>query len=181
VRVTGAQPINLHPIANSREWAALHGGFVSDQWRVMYDPVRREYRATVKTYSPLAGSAVSAKWRRCVTIMTSPDGEHWQPTGRLVETDLAFDTYVASHAPRQHPELPAWSELHDLPLQRYEGLIVGFYNILSVFDEDGAGGKEICGANSEHFLAWSRDGVNWSRTEQRTPIIPAPAGTDYWD
>lgn len=171
---------DLGRLAGMAERRPIDGGLVSDQWRVMYDPVRREYRATAKTWAPLAGSKVPGKSRRAVTVLTSRDGINWHHTGRIIQTDLAYDAYAEQLPNRAHPQIPAWSELHDKNMQRYEQLIVSVDCILFFVDEDGAEGREITGKNTKHFLTWSRDGVNFSRPIEREPFIPVAWGTPDW-
>jgi len=180
VVVRDPRGLNLHPVTNVAQGREVNGGLISDMLRVMYDPVLNRYLCTQRTWAPLAGSKVPAKWRRAVALYTSDDGLQWTNTGRLVQTDQQFDRYVERLGHREHPGIPAWSELHDMPVQRYEGLLIGLYGLLFFYDEDGAGGREITGTETEHFLGWSRDGLNWSRAEQRKPVIPMPHGREDW-
>lgn len=180
IRIVDPQRINLHPVTNTPEGRQQNGSLVSDMLRVMYDPVLKRYLCTQRTWAPLSGSKVPAKWRRAVALYTSPDGIKWTNTGRLIQTDAAFDRHVEQLPHRRIHDIPAWSELHDMTVQRYEGLIICLYGLLYFYDEDGAKGREIAGSETEHFLGWSRDGLNWSRAEQRVPLIPMPHGSDDW-
>lgn len=179
-KVTDPKQLSLGVFPGFAEIRGVHARAVSDQWRVMYDPVNAEYRATAKTWATLAGSKVPAKFRRAITIMTSKDAKKWTHTGRIIQTDLAYDRYAEQLPNRKDRSIPAWSELHDMNLQRYEQLLVGLNCILFTYDENGAGGKEIIGSNTKHFLTWSRDGLGWSRPERRVPLIPVEWGTDDW-
>ncbi len=172
--------ISWNPITNIIEGRQKVGPLINDLTHVMYDPVLERYLASVRTWSPLAGSKEQAKWRRAAALYTSNDGIKWKNTGRLLQTDLKFDEYVENLGHRQRRDLPAWGELHDLPMQRYEGLIIGLNGILFFYDVDVAKQKEIAGMETAYFLGWSRDGVNWSRPYERRPLIDMPWGTEDW-
>lgn len=171
---------SFNPITNLQQGRAEVGPLVNDLIHVMYDPVLKRYLATVRTWAPLSGSKEQSKWRRAVAIYTSEDGVKWHNTKYLLQTDLAFDHYVENLPHRERHDLPAWSEFHDLPVQRYERLIIGLNGILFFYDEDIAKQREIAGTETAYFLGWSRDGYNWSRTFERQPLIDMPKGTEEW-
>jgi len=180
IQAVEKRPLDWHPITNLPECRAVTGSMVSDLLHVAYDPVTERYLATLRTFAPLAGSKHQAKWRRAVALHTSRDGIAWQATGRLVETDLVYDQFVEQLPHRERSDLPAWSELHDMPVQRYEGLLLGLNGLLFFYDEDIARQKEITGTETAYFLTWSRDGLNWSRPAERRPLLNLPHGTDAW-
>lgn len=181
-KVVEKHHINWHPITNIPEGKLLNGGLINDLTHVMYDPVLDRYLATVRTWAPLAGSKVPGKWRRSVAFYTSRDGIEFENTGRLLQADLPMDRYVENLAHRKRHDLPAWGELHDMPVQRYENLLIALQGILFFYDEDPAKQREITGTETSYFLGWSRDGLNWSRTmpEKRDVLIDMPHGSDSW-
>lgn len=180
IRVEEFTPVHWQPITNMPEGRVEAGPMVSDLLHVMYDPVLKRYLATVRTFAPLAGSRHPAKWRRAVALFVSEDGVEWTDTKRLVQTDLAYDEFVENLPYRENQQLPAWGELHDLPLQRYESLIVGLDGILFFYSEDLDKHTEIAGTDTAYFLSWSRDGFNWSRPFERKPLLDLPHGSDEW-
>ncbi len=180
IHVVQKQGITWAPITNIPEGRKVVGPLINDLIHVMYDPVLKQYLATVRSWAPLSGAKAPAKWRRAVALYTSHNGVDWKNTGRLLQTDLKYDEYVENLEHRQRRDLAAWSELHDMPVQRYEGLIIGLNGILFFYDEDIARQKEMSGTETAYFLGWSHDGVNWSRPYERTQLINMPYGTDEW-
>lgn len=180
IHASQPQRFSFNPITNLQEGRREVGPLLNDLIHVMYDPVLQRYLATVRTWAPLSGSKEPSKWRRAVAIYTSKDGVKWDHTKYLLQTDLAFDQYVENLPHRKRQDLPAWSEFHDMPVQRYERLIIGLNGILFFYDEDISRQREITGTETAYFLGWSRDGYNWSRTFERRPIIDLPHGTPEW-
>jgi hypothetical protein len=151
------------------------GKFVSDGYRLTFDPIDRRYHVAVKSWAPLGGSVVPAQWRRTIAFGTSDDGVKWTFRERMLECDLADDAFVQAVSPRKDASLPAWAEIEQMTHYRYEGLIIGHPNVIHFYD------KYLGGYETTSHLAWSRgDYANWARPRVRRPFLSSDAGTPYW-
>jgi hypothetical protein len=151
------------------------GKFVSDGYRLTYDPVDRRYHVALKSWAPLGGSVVPAQWRRTIALGVSDDGIQWSFRERMLECDLADDQFVQAASPRTDVTQPAWAEIEQMTHYRYEGLIIGHLNVIHFYD------KYLGGYETSSHLAWSRgDYMNWARPRARTPFLFNERGTPYW-
>lgn len=182
------QNLNMPTTPNSIETRQATGRFNSDTARFAYDPVDKLFRAHIRTSSPLSGSAVPNVWRRAVAPAVSQDGITWTFSGRVLQADLLDDLYVANLPYRQQKDKPAWAELHDMSLFRYEGLLIGLADLMMFYDR-GVDSFPIrtsffpaSGLNTIEFLSWSRDGNNWSRPVERRPFLAVDSspGTSHY-
>jgi hypothetical protein len=163
-------------LPNIKEMQDAVGLWTSDGYRLLYDPVWKKFLVAVKSWAPLAGSVVPAQWRRTVALGTSEDGYNVHFRERMVECDLADDQFIADYsAPtRKIPEMPAWAEIEQMSLYRYEGLILGFPNFIHFYD------KFYGGNEATAHMWWTYDWKNWSKPREPQPFLNYEYDTSYW-
>ncbi|MCF7837873.1 MAG: hypothetical protein K9N49_04515 [Candidatus Marinimicrobia bacterium] len=174
-------------IPNAKEKLEATGVFNADRSNVSYDPVTGRYLGMFKTWTQLEGGRDSEAWRRSVALAVSGTGTDWTFSGDILTVDLADDDWLHGHphvaAPEQRnaADPPPRSELHDMGVFRYEGLLLGIRNHMYVYPVAGNNrrGHEAgrFGQHStEQFLTWSRDFEIWQRppSAERRPLFPVP-------
>ena len=134
---------------------------VSDAgWGFMYDPDRRKYQLYTRRVPNLP---------RDISLYESYDLVNWQDMGRIIVPGDEYDP-------------PEMCNFQGMTPFMYEGFCLGLLNthyslpgaeIHEVWNKppDGHPGADILG-KVDIQLAYSRDGRNWSRPKDRTPIIP---------
>ncbi|MBI2195346.1 MAG: hypothetical protein HYU36_25475 [Planctomycetes bacterium] len=175
-KIDSMEPIRfMGTLPNQENMYRQVGKFISDGYRLLYDPVDLQYHAAVKSWAPLGGSLVPAQWRRTIAFGVSADGVQWTFRERMLECDLADDAFVQTISPRKDKTLPAWAEIEQMTHYRYEGLIIGHINVIHFYD------RYLGGYETSSHLVWSRgDYVNWARQAMRKPFLFNEPGTPYW-
>lgn len=140
---------------------------VSDEARIMWDAPSARYFGTFKTGLPVPGSVVAERYRRGVAFAWSGNGIKWDFNGKTFTADREDDDYLGAQAYVDHTR-PAWLEIDDMPVFRYQNLIIGLMSCMYMYNGEGGG------MNGETFLAWSRNGGDWQRTHPREPFIAGP-------
>ncbi len=176
-KVDATKPLSgRSEIPHIKEMQDAVGMWTSDGYRLVYDPVTSNYLVAVKSWAPLAGSAVPVQWRRTIALGKSDDGYNVHFQEQMVECDLIDDQFIAEYAAptRKIPDMPAWAEIEQMSLWRYEGLILGIPNYIHFYD------KFLGGNESSAHLWWTYDWKNWSRPRVRKPLLAYPHNTSYW-
>ena len=150
------RPTHVNPILR---------GVSDDVWGFLYDPDRRIYQMHTRRVPNVP---------RDISLYESCDLVNWEDRGRVLV------------APDEH-DPPEMYNLHDLASPFfYEDLCLGMVGTMyfvpdaesyTVFNKHPADGPyQDCGLKNTQ-LAFSRDGVTWSRPRDRSPVIPnGPAG-----
>ena len=150
------KPVHVNPILR---------GVSDDIWGFLYDPDRRTYQLYTRRVPNLP---------RDISLYESFDLVNWEDRGRVL---VAPDEY----------DPPEMYNLHDLASPFfYEDFCLGMVGTMyfvpdaesyTVFNRHPADAPcQDCGLKNTQ-LAFSRDGVTWSRPRDRSPVIPnGPAG-----
>ncbi|MCH2374586.1 MAG: hypothetical protein MK538_10385 [Planctomycetes bacterium] len=153
-----------------------------DESNMSYDPVKREFIATVKTRGDFG---------RSHAITTSKDFEHWTAPRLFFQADkrdqeICLEKIKARRANPQRQQMVADdpkrynADVYNVGVFRYESLYIGMPVLYY------ATGPSEDGRNTDGFkeiqLAVSRDLVDWKRLANRQPFIPpSPIGTGAFD
>lgn len=175
-KVDATSPLRYGEVPNAREMQDAIGRWISDGYRLMHDPLDGKYHLAIKSWAPLSGSDLPSQWRRTVALGRSDDAMTWKFQERMVECDLADDAFIAAYSSptRKMADLPAWAEIEQMSLFRYEGLVLGFANLIHFYD------KFLGGNESSSHLWWTYDWKNWSKPRDRRPFFNYAHDTPYW-
>jgi len=154
-----------------------HGRSADENWGdiidTAYDPLTGLYSLFFRYYGPYSWVDAGLKFHIQTTI---------RRTGRVLSTD--FRQWIDANAPdiifSPDSQDPGITEFYGGPAgaQRRGDLLVGFQRILRD-DVTVAGAPEGAYGAGYTVLAWSRDGLNWTR--ERQPFFsPSPTAGD-WD
>jgi len=137
---------------------------------VIRDPATRKYFAYIRPFIPRHFPR-SVQQKRLGAVLTSDDFIRWSEMKVVLTPDRIDDAWVTS--PEQRTEFYGMngfaygrSYLGIVPLFRIVGIIEKLHPNQSRYD-----------GPMEGQLITSRDGLAWSRMENRSPIIPS--GTDF--
>ena len=143
------RPMHVNPILR---------GVADDLWAFLYDPDRRKYQIYTRRVPNIP---------RDISLYESYDLVNWEDKGRILVGGDEFDS-------------PEMYNLHGIVPFFYGGFYLAMletayflpgaetYSVYSKPSEDWPF-KKI--ANMDTQLAYSRDGVNWARPKDRSPII----------
>ena len=135
----------------------------SDTVTTVRDPSTGDYLAFHKRRAPVRGHE-----RRVVWLAASPDFQTWSESKLILVPDEEDDTWV--RRPEQRTEFYV---LSGFP---YGG---GFLGLLSVFRVEAVPEQGPNDGPVDVQLTHSRDGREWERFEDRSPIIPLGAPGSY--
>ncbi len=142
----------------------------SEVGQVMRDPATRKYFAYIRPYPP-KHFPKAVREKRLGAVLTSDDFVHWSEMKIVLVPDAVDDAWVK--APDQRTEFYAMngfaygrSYLGIVPLFRIERIVEKTEPNRSRYD-----------GPMEGQLITSRDGLNWSRMQNRSPVIPS--GPDF--
>lgn len=176
----GVQPIAS---ADAKTWIKLEVPIIpsSDEFNLSFDPVEKQFLATVKQRGPHG---------RSVFLSTSKDFRHWSKPELIFHADdqdqeLGRETIRRRFADPslQHPiynDPKGYNvDVYNMGVFRYEGLYIGMPALYY------ATGK-LPTVNTDGFhliqLASSRDLRHWQRLGNRQPFIgPSPLGAGAYD
>ena len=151
------RPVHVNPVMR---------GVSDDLWSFLYDPDRRVYQMHTRRVPNLP---------RDISLYESYDLVNWEDRGRVL---VAPDEY----------DPPEMYNLHDMASPFfYEDMQLGLLGTMyfvpdaesyTVFNRHpGDSPFQDYGIKNVQ-LAWTRDGLNWARPEDRTPVIPTgPEGS----
>ena len=146
---------------------ALFDGDVSN---IAYDPVGKQYIATIK--KRMFTARTPGTYERAAFVSTSVDAITWTSPRLAVEGDYADDGAAEAIGGIE-------AQIYGMPVARYESTYVGFPWVFSILDftegESAAAGEGPIDVQ----LASSRDLAHWSRPV-RAPVI-APGAPGAWD
>ncbi len=137
-------------------------GFGDVGW-FMYDEQDSKFRGVVKTYLSIRGHS-----RRSVMYTESDDALNWTLPRPAVLPDLKDDEWAQGHE-------DYYTQFYGMPLVRYESVILGLLEVFRCID----GAKSRDGYIDVRLVS-SRDGRDWQRVGDRSPIVERGAPGE-WD
>lgn len=143
----------------------------SEIGHVMRDPATRKYFVYIRPYGPKHFPA-SVRQKRLGAVVTSDDFVHWSEMKVVLEPDAVDDAWVTR--PGQRTEFYA---MNGFAYGRSYLGIVPVFRITRILDQYGPGQSRYDGP-MEGQLITSRDGLAWSRMEDRSPVIPGGPAYD---
>lgn len=142
----------------------------SEIGQVIRDPITRKYFAYIRPFAP-KHYPKSILQKRLGAVITSDDFVNWSPMSVVLIPDAVDDAWVTSS--EQRTEFYA---MNGFPYGRSYLGIVPLFRITAIIDNPAEGQSGYDGP-MEGQLITSRDGLSWSRMENRSPVIPS--GLDY--
>ena len=130
----------------------------------MYDDLDREWRGIVKTYL-----IIRNKKRRSVMCTVSDDGFNWSLPHPAVIPDKVDDEWTEGNPDH-------YTQCYGMPIFRYESMVLGFLQVFKCTD-----GVASWDGTTDVQLVSSRDGRDWHRVGDRSPILErGPEGSFDW-
>lgn len=142
----------------------------SELGHLMHDPATGKYFAYIRPFSPKYFPA-SNRQKRLGGVVTSADFIHWSEMKVVLEPDEIDDAWVTR--PDQRTEFYAMNGF--AYGNSYLG-IVPLFRITDILETKKPGQSKYDGP-MEGQLITSRDGLQWQRLADRSPVIPS--GTTY--
>lgn len=142
----------------------------SEIGHVVRDPVTRKYFAYIRPFAP-KHYPKNILQKRLGAVITSDDFVNWSPMSIVLVPDEIDDAWVTNS--EQRTEFYA---MNGFPYGRSYLGIVPLFRITAIIQNPAEGQSGYDGP-MEGQLITSRDGLAWSRMENRSPVIPS--GTDY--
>lgn len=143
----------------------------SEIGHVMRDPATRKYFAYIRPYGPKY-FPTSVRQKRLGAVVTSDDFVHWSEMKVVLEPDAIDDAWVTE--PGQRTEFYA---MNGFAYGRSYLGIVPVFRITRIIEQAGPGQSRYDGPMEGQLIS-SRDGLAWSRMDNRSPILPAGATYD---
>jgi hypothetical protein len=134
------------------------------------DPATRKYVAYLRPYLPRFFPE-NEKQKRLGAVTTSDDFVNWAPMQIVLRPDEVDDRWVSS--PEQRTE---FYSMHGFPYGRSYLGVIPLFRITQIHETIGPGQSKYDGPMWGELIT-SRDGIEWHRMEDRTPILPS--GDDY--
>lgn len=137
---------------------------------VIRDPATRKYFAYIRPYPP-KHFPTKLEEKRLGAVLVSDDFVHWSKMKIVLTPDKIDDAWV-----RKSEQRTEFYAMHGFPYGRSYLGIVPLFRIERIVDKVGRDQSRYDGP-MEGQLITSRDGLQWSRMENRSPVIPS--GPDY--
>ena len=160
-----ADGLNWHRYGNDR---LFREG--SEVGHIMRDPATRRYFAYVRPFPP-KHFPKDVRQKRLGALLTSDDFVHWSEMKIVLVPDATDDAWVTK--PEQRTEFYA---MNGFAYGRSYLGIIPVFRITAIVDKTQPTQSRYDGP-MEGQLITSRDGVNWSRMENRSAVIPP--GPDF--
>lgn len=142
----------------------------SEVGHIMRDPQTTQYFAYIRPYAP-KHFPENSRQKRLGAVLTSVDFVHWSEMKVVLEPDAIDDAWVTK--PDQRTEFYA---MNGFAYGRSYLGIIPLFRITRIVEKTDPNQSRYDGP-MEGQLITSRDGLNWSRMENRSPVIPS--GPDF--
>lgn len=140
--------------------------FGSEMVQIMRDPATKKYFAYIRPYAP-RHYPKSEKQKRLGAVTVSDDFLTWQPMKVVLTPDAVDDAWVKDKDARTE-----FYSMHGFPYgQSYLGVIPMFY-ITQIHEKKGELQSKYDGPMDGQLIT-SRDGLEWHRMKDRSPVIPS--------
>lgn len=144
---------------------ALFDGDVSN---IGYDPIGKQYIATVK--KRMFTARTPGIYERTAFISTSKDAIEWSPPRIAVSGDYADDGYAESLGGFE-------AQIYGLPVSRYESTYVAFPWVFSIVNYVDGKSSRTGDGPVDVQIASSRDLLHWARPVRKRLIEPGNPGS----
>ena len=162
---------------NGTDWSEpVATGDTGDRSTIFYNPFRRKW-----IYSLRSGWAGRARdYSESADFLGGAPFLDKVPWLRVDNLDLP-DKHWLYARPEQKPERGGDTpQLYNFDAVAYESLMLGAFTVHLGPDNDACSKARVPKITELH-LGFSRDGFHWSRSDDRTPFIPASRTAGTWD